>query len=73
MSRTVNFEMPSRPLLQARFHYSGQDHTFSVLIDSGADANLMDMSLAAQRWSGNHLPFTSFTHHNSQSYWGILG
>ena len=55
MSRTVNFEMPSRPLLQARFHYSGQDHTFSVLIDSGADANLIDMSLATQLEIGREL------------------
>ena len=30
MNRSVNFDMPSRPLLQARLCYSRQDHTFSV-------------------------------------------
>ena len=48
MSRCVNFEQSSRPLLQVRLHCHGQVHTICALIDSGADANLLDVTLAAQ-------------------------
>ncbi len=48
MSRTMIFEMPSRPLIQAQLYCSGSNHTVSVLIDSGADANLLDITLASQ-------------------------
>ena len=48
MSRNVNFEMPSRPLMTVQLGCSGRNHPVSVLIDSGADANLMDMALASQ-------------------------
>ena len=51
----VGAPLPSRPLLQARLRYSGQDHTFSVFIDSGADANLLDMLLASQLEIGRKL------------------
>lgn len=44
----MNFEMPSQPLIHAQLYCSGSNHTVSVLIDSGADANLLDITLASQ-------------------------
>ena len=48
VSRTMNCNMPSRPVLQAQLCFSGQIHTVNVLIDSGADTNLVDITLATQ-------------------------
>ena len=48
MSRILNSEMLSRALLHAQLNCIGQSHTVSVLIDSGADTNLLDRDLAMQ-------------------------
>lgn len=48
MSRIMNSEMPSRSLLHAQLNWIGQLHTVSVLIDAGADTNLLDRDLAMQ-------------------------
>ncbi|CAL8278545.1 unnamed protein product [Merluccius merluccius] len=44
----MNLEIPSRPLLHAQLCCSGETHAVSVLIDSGANANLRDMTLASK-------------------------
>ena len=41
-------EKPSRPLIHAQLFCKGQVNTVSVLIDSGADTNLLDRALAEQ-------------------------
>ena len=48
MSHIRNSEMPSRSPLHAQLNCNGQSHTVSVLIDSGADTNLLDRGLAMQ-------------------------
>jgi len=48
VNHTTNFEMPSRPQLQAQLCYTGEPHTVTVLIDSGADVNLLDITFASQ-------------------------
>ncbi len=48
VSRTFEPEMPSRPLHHGQLTVTGQTHVVTVFIDSGADANFMDDTLAAQ-------------------------
>jgi len=48
VSRNVNFKTPSRPLIKAQLLCSGNYYTVSVLINSGTDANLLDMTLTSQ-------------------------
>ena len=48
MSHISSSEKPSRPLIHAQLFCKGQMNTVSVLIDSGADTNLMDRELAEQ-------------------------
>lgn len=48
MSLNVNFEMPAQSQFNAQLSCSEKNHTVSVLIDSVADANLMDMALASK-------------------------
>ena len=52
MSRMMNLEMPSRPLTHAQLSCLGKMHTVAVLIDSGADASLLDITLAFQMGLG---------------------
>lgn len=46
MSREVRLEMPSRPQIHAQLFFQDKSYTVPVLIDSGADANLLDQDLA---------------------------
>ena len=51
----MNLEMHSRPLIQAQLCCAGINHT-PLLIDSGADTNLLDMTLASQLGIGQEVP-----------------
>ncbi|XP_062414642.1 uncharacterized protein LOC134107167 [Pungitius pungitius] len=46
VSREVRLEMPSRPRIHAQLFFQDKSYTVPVLIDSGADANLLDQDLA---------------------------
>ena len=51
----MTFEMPSRPLIQAQLCCAGKKNTVAVLIDSGADADLLDITFASQLGVGREL------------------